>query len=725
MTAIQIKLTCGDESSSICMIDGEMEHLNAQAFDAIRQTAEGLLAGKALKRVTYLDDEGDFCTLSAPSIPDALKFVENGILELKVESEGFIFKPEARAVPESTSESSEPVQDPVVVKHSSMPAQIEAKEMAEGVVAWTDRRYVYQNVPSKLIGSTLFSSPHRISGNGGGFTVEAPEGSVCYIFSETHRDGGFPNLGWTKVEAGRFEWVQEKGKTWGLNLWMKVHEGKPLYIPTTDCLVGGVTIQLQQATETSADTQADNLTDVLMAVLKERTAGADIRKVLPKLAEEGLRLIDEMPDPDLFFPLIDPFLSMKDSTMDLDNLPVYAEMALVAFHAAPGDVQAQLLERLGAVLTAAVEELKATSSPVEVHPTVVCDGCDMHPIVGKRFKCAMRPDYDLCEKCHAEYEKLHPGQGKWNIVAGQAADVVGFNCTGHGVVECDGCDKAPLCPTEFKVPASSMPSSSETIEQPAEAAICECNANAAENSTTQITAVRKESEESQHFFIGEPSVSANALAMLLEHPDEVVRSAAKEALHKASAPEASDDEWEKPSQKEESQDGEEWEKMDDLDIAEQPEGVQEKSARAIYANVELSHLEASADFAEARGDVTNEFGHLLANYPKLKQAYRLGRIAVQHTQQDATANVKTIITNNGSKAWPAASSLRLVAGPDLGFPELALGPVPSGETVEICMDLKLGSSDAAGSTSLTAWAMVDEAAGEPFGPLLVLELGRV
>ena len=35
----------------------------------------------------------------------------------------------------------------------------------------------------------------------------------------------------------------------------------------------------------------------------------------------------------------------------------------------------------------------------ECHRTVTCDGCEMYPITGKRFKCVVCVDYDLCENC--------------------------------------------------------------------------------------------------------------------------------------------------------------------------------------------------------------------------------------------------------------------------------------------------------------------------------------
>lgn len=36
-----------------------------------------------------------------------------------------------------------------------------------------------------------------------------------------------------------------------------------------------------------------------------------------------------------------------------------------------------------------------------VHHNIRCDGCTADPIVGKRFKCLVCPDFDLCEKCEA------------------------------------------------------------------------------------------------------------------------------------------------------------------------------------------------------------------------------------------------------------------------------------------------------------------------------------
>ncbi|CAM9429396.1 unnamed protein product [Phaeothamnion confervicola] len=59
------------------------------------------------------------------------------------------------------------------------------------------------------------------------------------------------------------------------------------------------------------------------------------------------------------------------------------------------------------------EQQQATPAPEpepgpNLHVSVQCDGCGVSPIVGPRYKCAVRDDYDLCEQCEAAGEHPYP-----------------------------------------------------------------------------------------------------------------------------------------------------------------------------------------------------------------------------------------------------------------------------------------------------------------------------
>merc|ERR1711998_377649 len=55
------------------------------------------------------------------------------------------------------------------------------------------------------------------------------------------------------------------------------------------------------------------------------------------------------------------------------------------------------------------EEEQEDESPA-VHTRVICDGCGCNPIIGIRYKCAVRDDFDLCESCElsGEHDQGHP-----------------------------------------------------------------------------------------------------------------------------------------------------------------------------------------------------------------------------------------------------------------------------------------------------------------------------
>merc|ERR1719259_585753 len=67
------------------------------------------------------------------------------------------------------------------------------------------------------------------------------------------------------------------------------------------------------------------------------------------------------------------------------------------------------IERLeGLVGGSKIENSKPEAKIKTVHKFIICDGCKMEPIVGKRFKCTVLSDYDLCEVCEAKSNHPHP-----------------------------------------------------------------------------------------------------------------------------------------------------------------------------------------------------------------------------------------------------------------------------------------------------------------------------
>ena len=43
----------------------------------------------------------------------------------------------------------------------------------------------------------------------------------------------------------------------------------------------------------------------------------------------------------------------------------------------------------------------------KIHKGVTCDGCGISPITGNRFKCAICPNFDYCEKCEEKNKESH------------------------------------------------------------------------------------------------------------------------------------------------------------------------------------------------------------------------------------------------------------------------------------------------------------------------------
>lgn len=53
------------------------------------------------------------------------------------------------------------------------------------------------------------------------------------------------------------------------------------------------------------------------------------------------------------------------------------------------------------------EEDKKEENGKLIHPNIICDGCQMRPLVGKRYKCKVCPDFDFCEECYEKNKETH------------------------------------------------------------------------------------------------------------------------------------------------------------------------------------------------------------------------------------------------------------------------------------------------------------------------------
>ena len=91
----------------------------------------------------------------------------------------------------------------------------------------------------------------------------------------------------------------------------------------------------------------------------------------------------------------------------------------------------------------------------EIHFNIICDGCKMHPIVGKRYKCENCKDFDFCEKCYEKNKESHGHkfkqvenpfkkfEKKENKEKKEKKEV-------HHFVICDGCKMGPIIGKRYK-----------------------------------------------------------------------------------------------------------------------------------------------------------------------------------------------------------------------------------------------------------------------------------
>merc|ERR1712070_950848 len=119
-------------------------------------------------------------------------------------------------------------------------------------------------------------------------------------------------------------------------------------------------------------------------------------------------------------------------------------------------------------------------------------------------------------------------------------------------------------------------------------------------------------------------------------------------------------------------------------------------------------------------DITDEWRPVLSQFNLMKQAFLLGRVFLDgDASHPGVMTVHLGLGNDGTTSWPADTSLRIAAGNPLGCEQVAAGEVPVGSVLEVTLKLDLPSGMDA---NRSAWAL--ETNGEPFGPMLILEVLR-
>jgi len=388
-------------------------------------------------------------------------------------------------------------------------------------------------------------------------------------------------------------------------------------------------------------------------------------------------------------------------------------------------------------------------------PCITCDGCNKERLSpNDRHKCAICPDYDLCTSCFNKRSTIHSHHDSWRQFGTQDGQ--------HFQMPAAEVPIGVPPPAEAEEPPAEVVTFDSLRERAYQLGIDEKAVDGAINIDDMderkaalsklIAAQEAEKEQHQHpevpekeqhqhaevppgvlecVLYGQPELASCALARLLNHSDEAVRAAAHQAIiatvSEAPVPTPSE---------EDMQDGLEAQTVasdspsfeivqpEEFETESERDAPTERSAKVIDGSMAfVNSAHAIIDLADARGDVTDEFSGLLSQYSEVKQAFRLGRLAVHHGEPEAGAVATVVVTNTGSSDWPKVSELRVVAGPAYGLTELPLGPVPAGDTVEMLMDFSFGPGEA-GEAALSAWAMID-AHGQPFGPLLVLEVTRI
>lgn len=267
----------------------------------------------------------------------------------------------------------------------------------------------------------------------------------------------------------------------------------------------------------------------------------------------------------------------------------------------------------------------------------------------------------------------------------------------------------------------------DTLRSPGELA------EASSNTVTQpYDAISIASEDSQWLFV-DAEEQSDLEKVKAPHEEQGENQGAdlfeeQSDLEKVTAPDEEQGESQGADFLEEHSDLEDVELVD-VDQAQRDDtNLSEASATLLATELLLPGNDSVTECKGHRMDVTECWFEALKGFPRVTNAFCLGRIMVQSATRtqciNLSASMRFAVRNDGLATWPAATALHIVAGNAYGCDVLEIGQIEKGHGADMLLGLNLhadGGSIEKGSGKRSAWVLVDSG-GEPFGPLIVLEV---
>lgn len=169
------------------------------------------------------------------------------------------------------------------------------------------------------------------------------------------------------------------------------------------------------------------------------------------------------------------------------------------------------------------------------------------------------------------------------------------------------------------------------------------------------------------------------------------------------------DSWEKAETEQEPSEAD-WAKAEE----QFPCGEDEVKASVLATQISVAGKPVD-DFLEEPGNKQSEFGFIMEQYG-IHEVYSLGTPKLGEDVDRKELQALVLLANDGKEDWPAGTSLRCVAGHDLGVQSMEL-ECKAGEVAEVVLHFDVNQ----GHVGPSYWAMVAPT-GQPFGVLLTLNL---